>query len=222
MAIVYYQELKDDNGDLYTFNPNSQYANMFANWYDGYVAGNYTSFAGDISFPFKRNAGASSSFDSYTKTFTYNGNTLALTFNSQCYLEVRLNNTYKTTILLKYANFGTALVSSWLALNDETNQVCINGMYCGDNYGSQTYLVTTGYIFNANDSEIVKSILDNSAPITYQWQSVPSISGKNGILTLSTLNDINDGEAITTSDTTKFNRSANANVGNVISEIINT
>ena len=56
----------------------------------------------------------------------------------------------------------------------------------------------------------------------YTWKSVPSISGKNGILNLSTLNDINDGEAITTSDTTKFNRSANANVGNVISEIINT
>lgn len=82
--------------------------------------------------------------------------------------------------------------------------------------------------FISSTVKTFQSITDYNEYVTkefsiYTWSSVPSISGKDGIpVLLTTLNDINDGEAITTSDTTKFNRSANANVGNVISEIINT
>lgn len=48
-------------------------------------------------------------------------------------------------------------------------------------------------------------------PPQYTWQSVPSISGKNGILSLSTLNDINDGEEVITDDTSKFNLTNESN-----------
>lgn len=64
-------------------------------------------------------------------------------------------------------------------------------------------------------------VIQPTPPILYNWQSVPSISGKNGIYTLSTLNDINNGSAITTSDTTKFVLSSETNIARLISDKMN-
>lgn len=55
----------------------------------------------------------------------------------------------------------------------------------------------------------------------YNWVSVPSVSGKNGILSLSTSTDTNNGEAITTSDTTKFALTAESNINKLIVDRMN-
>jgi len=58
--------------------------------------------------------------------------------------------------------------------------------------------------------------------ILYNWISVPAISGKNGILLpLSTLNDINNGEEVITSDTSKFNLAEASNVQNRVDAVLN-
>jgi hypothetical protein len=68
-------------------------------------------------------------------------------------------------------------------------------------------VATTGYCGRESSQTLrryIYQILKSLIPPEYNWQSVPSISGKNGILTLSTLNDVNDGDPITTSDTSKI------------------
>lgn len=58
--------------------------------------------------------------------------------------------------------------------------------------------------------------------ISYVWQSVPAISGKNGILLpMSTLNDINDGNEVTTSDTSKFNLNDRSNIKSLVDAVVN-
>ena len=64
------------------------------------------------------------------------------------------------------------------------------------------------------------NILENLVP-TLTWQSVPTISGKGNTLALSTLNDKNSGNPVTTSDTSKFNTVSASNVSNIIKTIIN-
>ena len=64
------------------------------------------------------------------------------------------------------------------------------------------------------------NILENLVP-TVTWQSVPAISGKGNTLALSTLNDKNSGNPVTTSDTSKFNTVSASNVSNIIKTIIN-
>lgn len=57
-----------------------------------------------------------------------------------------------------------------------------------------------------------------SPAISYNWQSVSSLIGKDGIsVSLTTLNDVNGGDAITTSDTTKFSVTSSS----VLSQIVN-
>ena len=59
-------------------------------------------------------------------------------------------------------------------------------------------------------------------PVVYTWTSVLAISGKNGILLpMSTLNDINDGNEITTSDTSKFNLNDSSNIKNLVDAVVN-
>jgi len=62
---------------------------------------------------------------------------------------------------------------------------------------------------------------EDVTPVTYNWISVPSVSGKNGILSLSTSTDTNNGEAITTSDTTKFALTAESNINKLIVDRMN-
>ena len=58
--------------------------------------------------------------------------------------------------------------------------------------------------------------------VQYQWTSVPAISGKNGILLpMSTLNDINNGNEVTTSDTSKFNLNDSSNIKNLVDAVVN-
>lgn len=48
------------------------------------------------------------------------------------------------------------------------------------------------------------------------WKNVQYQSGKNGTVTLSTLNDINDGEPINNALASAINFSQSANVGTLI------
>lgn len=69
---------------------------------------------------------------------------------------------------------------------------------------------------------ITNLYINGALPVLYEWSSVPAISGKNGILLpMSTLNDINDGNEVTTSDTSKFNLTEASNVAKLVSNIIN-
>ena len=72
------------------------------------------------------------------------------------------------------------------------------------------------YANELTNTDLAYSIIKANAYVQYNWQSVPSISGKNGILTLSTLNDINDGEPVETSDTSKFNLTDDSNVSTLV------
>ena len=61
----------------------------------------------------------------------------------------------------------------------------------------------------------------STPPITYQWQSVPSISGKNGILqSLVQIKEsaINDGEPVSEASVTSFDSLGNVNIPSVIDE----
>lgn len=49
------------------------------------------------------------------------------------------------------------------------------------------------------------------------WQSLPSLTGKGKTIQLTTLNDINNGSAITTSDASKFNSTTASNILTLIS-----
>lgn len=59
---------------------------------------------------------------------------------------------------------------------------------------NQTYYENIGYYV----PDVSMVYIDNVPQVTYNWQSVPSISGKNGILSLVTLDSesINDGEPV--------------------------
>lgn len=60
----------------------------------------------------------------------------------------------------------------------------------------------------------------NVAPPSYNWTSVPAISGKNGTVTLSTLNDINDGEAVNNALASAIDFSQSANVETLVNDNI--
>lgn len=66
---------------------------------------------------------------------------------------------------------------------------------------------TTSYSPNAIYNAIIGAIQPQ-----YNWQSVPSITGKGKTVQLSTLNDINDGEEVITDDTSKFNLTTASNL----------
>ena len=98
------------------------------------------------------------------------------------------------------------LVSIMLGIDEDTQKGSIFAIqqyryYSTHYYGRQN--ATTGFPFKNTD--LAYNWIKNGIVIPYNWQSVPSISGKNGILLpLSTLNDVNDGDPITTSDTSKI------------------
>ena len=103
----------------------------------------------------------------------------------------------------------------------------IGALYAGTNNYIKGEVIQNPFnlpIFDFIGGEINDYINYISSPlITYQWSSVPTIIGKNGILLpLSTLNDVNNGEEITTSDTSKFNLTEASNVAKLVNNIINT
>ena len=59
-------------------------------------------------------------------------------------------------------------------------------------------------------------------PSTHNWQAVSSIVGKSAVsLDLSVILDINDGEAVTTSDASKFDLNNDSNVITLVNNVIN-
>lgn len=72
-----------------------------------------------------------------------------------------------------------------------------------------------------NYKQAFTDFIENNITPTYTWQSVPTISGKNVILNLSTLNDINDGNPITTSDASKINFMNSSSVSKLVNDVIN-
>lgn len=87
--------------------------------------------------------------------------------------------------------------------------------YSGQYRITEIYSEYPDSCFNSNQTGFINYITTGLQP-PYTWQSVPSISGKNGILTLSTLNDVNDGEPVETSDTSKFNLTDDSNVSALV------
>ena len=68
----------------------------------------------------------------------------------------------------------------------------------------------------------VYEVLKNIDIPTHNWQSVPSIVGKSAVsLDLSVILDINDGEAVTTSDASKFDLNNDSNVITLVNNVIN-
>ena len=87
-------------------------------------------------------------------------------------------------------------------------------VYNGTAKNSKAYAEPFIYISNLTD---FGDVYFNGDPlVSYNWVSVPSVSGKNGILTLSTLNDVNDGEPVETSDISKFNLTDDSNVSALV------
>lgn len=75
---------------------------------------------------------------------------------------------------------------------------------------------------SSGTNNLIYQFLKQNPVISYQWSSVPAISGKNGILLpMSTLNDINDGNEVTTSDTSKFNLNDSSNIKNLVDAVVN-
>ena len=109
-------------------------------------------------------------------------------------------------VLMSTASFG--LGDNWTDSSvpietDFTNNENFFDYRVGGQYSTYTFAYYLNYI-------------KTQPPITYNWQSVPSVSGKNGILTLSTLNDVNDGEPVETSDASKFNLTDDSNVSALV------
>ena len=96
-----------------------------------------------------------------------------------------------------------------VACGDKDDINGLGGLYL---YNANNY----SFILKIQQSTLVNKYLYPLLQPTYTWLSVPSISGKNGILNLSTLNDVNDGEPVETSDTSKFNLTDGSNVSALV------
>lgn len=66
-----------------------------------------------------------------------------------------------------------------------------------------------------NDADFFEFI-SNPLP-QYSWQAVSSITGKDEIVLLSTISDVNNGDPVTTSDKSKFALSDSSSVNNLMS-----
>ena len=100
----------------------------------------------------------------------------------------------------RYVQYGSYEKVSLIAcINEETHRgaICFLQHNYNGNLGQHTYRFRTS---SHNNTEYLYNALIEAAPtppIVYNWQSVPSISGKNGILqSLSTLVNINDGNPV--------------------------
>ena len=74
-------------------------------------------------------------------------------------------------------------MSIYFAINDETQRATIFGL------GHWRNEYWTGTELSYFNSAMVYATLRGLVPVLYNWQSVPSISGKNGILSLSRVTD---------------------------------
>lgn len=113
----------------------------------------------------------------------------------------------ETKFELQYNIRGTQRTYFGLGIDTTTNEAYTNMMPC------DMWAYSMSCAFSRGGTWLYDLIYN---PITYNWQSVQSISGKNGILTLSTLNDVNDGEPVETSDASKFNLTDDSNVSALV------
>lgn len=105
------------------------------------------------------------------------------------------------------------------AINSGMSNVSGITICCGydPNSGNGTVIFHYSYVWNSRTYYTIAvcrglnyfcQYMYNNPPITYTWQSVPSISGKNGILSLVTLDSesINDGEPVSGAAISVFNQ----------------
>ena len=78
--------------------------------------------------------------------------------------------------------------------------IAITRQSAGAGNNDRTYVSTS----ETNDSNGLYQALKNAIPVLYNWQSVPSISGKNGILSLYELAQETDGNPVTGASSSVF------------------
>lgn len=135
--------------------------------------------------------------------------------------DVYCNDVLTITVRVFYPSYVTE--SYLFACVDDENQIGCIGYY-EYNHVSQVWAYTylNGIVYN-NTNNYTLNVYDALQTVTYTWQSVPSISGKNGISQpLSSHLDINDGEPITTSDTTKYSLNSNSNINKLVQDKLNS
>lgn len=102
---------------------------------------------------------------------------------------------------------------------ERANVIFVSTVHSGSTLTNYDCYTGINYISDLNKAELYQVLM--SITPSYNWQSVPTISGKNGILSLATLNDVNNGEEITTNDNTKYNINDDNNVQQIVTKIIN-
>ena len=101
---------------------------------------------------------------------------------------------------------------------DYTNQIAkIYFAICWNSYPNEYQISAIN--MNTAKQQRFYELIQGAIPVLYTWSSVPAISGKNGILRLSTLVDINDGNPVETTDTTKFTLTSASNVKTLVDAV---
>lgn len=123
------------------------------------------------------------------------------------------NNPFDTT------NWRYWRRSFWACIDSSTQKGILGIAYViqGTSYNWFAYVYRIEFTeTRPNNDELIYEFLTNALPIQYTWQSVPSVSGKNGILSLVTLDSesINDGEPVSGAAVSVFDQ-APSNDNNV-------
>ena len=103
-------------------------------------------------------------------------------------------------------------------INEETHRGTIFGF---GRWSNERWSITDGSCFNSEGVYNILKALAPIPPIVYNWQSVPSISGKNGILqSLVQIKEeaLNDGEPVSEATVLSFDSLGNINIPSVIDE----
>lgn len=111
----------------------------------------------------------------------------------------------------------------YCCVDDETQKACLFALTYRQLDPPNDYCCGWAYNSNFMNSSLCYQLVTKFPIVSYNWQSVPSISGKNGISQpLSSHLDINDGEPITTSDTTKYSLNSNSNINKLVQDKLNS
>lgn len=99
--------------------------------------------------------------------------------------------------------------SLFFTINEETHHGTIIAYSIDFNTGYESRVDhAISYAVELTDTELAYNIIQSQIPIVYNWQSVPSISGKNGISLLSIIKNsaINSGDAVSGASADAFDR----------------
>ena len=180
--------VKDENDNRYTFNVSSGILGHFIYGNDetGYLDNEPD--IGSATYPFYNEVDSGTS-PSEDVIITSNGHSIKLEIRDmtvQAYVDNISIGFVRQSISSFFSNRKTLLC---FCLNDD------NGGWAqpqGVTWGfanNQWYYDAVGQTGTAEQCQLMYQILKNSVPSPYNWQSVPSISGKNGILSLSHVAD---------------------------------